>query len=233
MLAIIAGTSLMDSPLFSAWENRLVRTPYGEVAVGTDGRHLFLQRHGNPPLPPHRINHCAHMWALNSLKATRVVAINSVGSLKLKIKPGRLVLPHDFISFWDVPTMFDDEMKFTVPEMDQNLRSSLKNMCKELGVDVVDGGVYIQTRGPRLETRAEIHYLRKLGDVVGMTMASEATLAMELGLPYVSLCSVDNYCNGIAKVPLTIEEIGANVHNNVSKIESVINGLLGRGLQGQ
>jgi purine nucleoside phosphorylase len=233
MLAIIAGTSLMDSPLFSAWEYRPVRTPYGEVAVGTDGRHLFVQRHGAPPLPPHRINHCAHMWALNSLEATRIVAINSVGSLKLKIKPAMLVLPHDFISFWDVPTMFDHEMRFTVPEMDQGLRGLLKSTCTELSVDVVNGGVYVQTRGPRLETRAEVNYLRRLGDVVGMTMASEATLAMELGLPYVSLCSVDNYCNGIVKVPLTIEEIGVNVRNNVSKIESVISGLLGGGFQGR
>jgi len=230
MLAVVAGTSLMDSPLFSTWEGKTVHTPHGDVTVMTDGAHLFLQRHGSPPLPPHRINHCANMWALNALKATGIVAINSVGSLKPEIKPAMLVLPDDFISLWDVTTIYEDEMKFTVPGMNEELRRDLKALCGEVGIDVIDGGVYVQTRGPRLETRAEVRYLTGLGDIVGMTMASEATIAMELGLPYASLCSVDNYCNGIAKIPLTIEEIGVNVRGNLNKIESLIKGLLGKGL---
>ena len=41
------------------------------------------------------------------------------------------------------------------------------------------GGIYVQTAGPRFETKAEVNVLKKLGDVVGMTMASEATLCME------------------------------------------------------
>jgi purine nucleoside phosphorylase len=228
MLAIIAGTSLMDSPLFSTWEDRAIQTPYGDVTVRTDGEHLFLQRHGIPPLPPHRINHRAHTWALKTLNATQVVAVNSVGSLKLKIKPAMILLPHDFISLWDVPTMFDHEMRFTIPEMDEGLRNRLADLCGQLGVNVVDRGVYVQTRGPRLETKAEVHYLRNLGDIVGMTMASEATLCMESDLPYASLCSIDNYCNGISKIPLTMEEIGANVRNNLKKIEFVINALLAK-----
>jgi len=230
MLAVVAGTSLMDSPLFSEWESATVHTPYGDVRVTTDGAHLFLQRHGSPPLPPHRIDHRANIWALKALKATGIVAINSVGSLKSAIKPAMLVLPDDFISLWDVTTIYEDEMKFTVPGMDEELRSDLKALCREMDIDVIDGGVYVQTRGPRLETRAEVRYLSGLGDIVGMTMASEATIAMELGLPYASLCSVDNYCNGIAKMPLTMEEIGVNVRRNLNKIESLIHGLLGKGL---
>ena len=146
----------MDSPLFSAWESRCVQTPYGDVMVRTEGGHCFLQRHGSPPLPPHRINHRAHMWALNSLKVRGIVAINSVGSLKPEIEPAMLVLPDDFISLWDVPTMFDEEMRFTVPEMDRELRGRVKELCTESGVGVIEGGVYVQTRGPRLETRAEV-----------------------------------------------------------------------------
>ncbi|MDR2018476.1 MAG: MTAP family purine nucleoside phosphorylase [Syntrophobacterales bacterium] len=228
MLAIIAGTSLIESALFAAWKNTSVQTPYGGVTVKTDSKHWFLQRHGDPPMPPHRINHRAHIWALKMLKVTEIVAFNSVGSLKLKIEPAALVLPHDFISPWDVPTMFDHEMRFTVPEMDTALRSHLEGVCRELGFDVVDGGVYIQTKGPRLETKAEIRYLRRLGDIVGMTMASEATLCTEVGLHYTSLCSVDNYCNGISKVPLTVKEIETNVLKNSERLESIINGIISK-----
>ena len=64
-------------------------------------------------------------------------------------------------------------------------------------------GVYVQATGPRLETRAEIAFFKTVGDVLGMTIASEATLAAELGLPYAALCSVDNYCHGIARSSVT------------------------------
>ncbi len=36
-------------------------------------------------------------------------------------------------------------------------------------------------------------------------MAAEAIIAKELGLACAALCSVDNYCNGVAETPLTME----------------------------
>jgi purine nucleoside phosphorylase len=222
MPAIIAGTSLMDSPLFSLWEDLSVETPYGDVRVKTDGTHFFVQRHGYPPLPPHRINHRAHIWALGALKVTEIAAINSVGSLKAKIRPSMFVIPDDFVSLWNIPTFFDREMRFIVPEWDGALRERLESLCRESGISAVMGGVYVQTTGPRLETRAEINLLRRFGDIIGMTMASEATLCMESGIGYASLCSVDNYANGITKKPLTIEQIGTNMAKNTRKVETVL-----------
>ncbi len=218
----------MDSSLFAGWSEEPVRTPYGDVKTRTDGTHVFLQRHGSPPLPPHRINHRANIRALKDMDVDKVVAINSTGSLKLEIKPGSFLIPHDFISFWDVPTFFDNEMRFMIPAMDTPLRGLFYNQCREMKMDVLSEGVYIQTRGPRLETRAEISFLCGCGDVVGMTMASEATLCMELGMPYVSLCSVDNYCNGIVKIPLTIEEIKENGLNSLKAIEALIRIILSK-----
>jgi 5'-methylthioadenosine phosphorylase len=57
--------------------------------------------------------------------------------------------------------------------------------------------VYVQTRGPRIETVAEVRALAKVADIVGMTVASEATLACELGMEFAALCTVDNYANGL------------------------------------
>jgi purine nucleoside phosphorylase len=91
---------------------------------------------------------------------------------------------------------------------------------------VIAGGVYIQTTGPRLETKAEIEMLKAFGDVVGMTMASEATLAKELGLPYASICSIDNFCHGITETPLKEQEILSSARQNVDAIKRVINALL-------
>jgi 5'-methylthioadenosine phosphorylase len=113
--------------------------------------------------------------------------------------------------------------------MDAFYAQKMHAICRAMEIDVVLGGVYVQTSGPRFETKAEVNVLKKLGDVVGMTMASEATLCMEYAIPYVSLCSIDNFCNGVIKVPLTMEEIGQEVAKNARTIEAVLQTILGEG----
>ncbi len=71
--------------------------------------------------------------------------------------------------------------------------------------------------------------LKKLGDVVGMTMASEATLSMEYAIPYVSLCAVDNYCNGVLKAPLNMDEVDEQIIKNGRTIEAVLQTILAEG----
>lgn len=230
MKAIIGGTSLLDSSLFKAWYEREIQTPYGEVQVKQAGDFVFLQRHGRRKVPPHAINHHANIWALKTIDVKAAIAVNSVGSLRIAIKPQSFVIPDDFIAPWTVPTFFNSEMHFTIPSIDAALAGSLRSLCEQLGLPVAWGGVYIQTIGPRFETRAEINFFRKHADIVGMTMASEATLSAECGIPYASLCSVDNYANGIPRKPLTIKEVSDNIRSNMDTIESLIRTLLGAGL---
>lgn len=229
MIVIVAGTSLINSHLFHNWDEIPVDTPYGRVSVRKASQYLFLQRHGKKNVPPHKINHHANVWALKSLGVKGAVAINSVGSLKLNIKPGMFVIPDDFVSFCNIPSFFDFDMRFTIPVMDSEYAQKLYRICTKLGMDISLGGVYIQTAGPRFETRAEVNILKRFGDLVGMTMGSEATLFMEYSIPYVSLCSVDNYCNGIMKAPLTAGEVEENILRNSRTIEAVLQTILAEG----
>jgi 5'-methylthioadenosine phosphorylase len=229
MKAIIAGTSLLSSLVFKNWDEVPVETPYGKVAVQKASQHLFIQRHGKKPVPPHRINHHANIWALKSLGVEGIIAINSVGSLKANVRPGTVIIPDDFVSMGNIPTFFDHEMRFIIPQMDVGYAERLRRVCEGLELEAVFGGVYVQTTGPRFETRAEINILKKEGDVVGMTMASEATLCMEYGIPYVSLCSIDNFCNGILKTPLTIAEVEDQISKNRRTIETVVHAILSEG----
>lgn len=231
MIAFIGGTSLINSTIFQAWPDKKVKTPFGAVVLKKNENSYFLQRHGNPPVPPHKINHRANVWALKNVGADRIIAVNSVGSLKLSIKPGSFMIPDDFLSFWDTITFFDDEMRFMVPRMDEEFAALLYKRCTTLKIPVRFGGVYIQTRGPRLETRAEINMLKRYGDVVGMTMASEVTLCIEHGLPYANVSSIDNYCNGIAKKPLTMDDIHNSVAKNLQNIEKLIESIHRLGLE--
>ncbi len=229
MKAIIGGTSLLRSFVFKNWTEVVVETPYGKVSVGKESQYLFLQRHGKKAAPPHMIDHRANIWALKSLGAEGVIAVNSVGSLKTILKPGTFIIPDDFISPWNIPTFFDYEMRFTIPAMDVAYAQRMYEICTGMEVETTLGGVYVQTSGPRFETRAEINVLKKEADVVGMTMASEATLCIEQQIPYVSLCSIDNYCNGILKTPLTMDEVDEQVMRNGRTVEAVLQTILGEG----
>ena len=51
-------------------------------------------------------------------------------------------------------------------------------------------------------------------DIVGMTMANEAIIALEMDLTYASACSIDNFGNGLLEKPLGMDEIIAGARKN-------------------
>jgi 5'-methylthioadenosine phosphorylase len=162
------------------------------------------------------------MFALKEKGITKIIGMNSVGSLKLEIPPPSILIPSDYINIWEIPTIFDKDVVHVVPALDEDLRNQLISQSKKQGLEIIDKGIYVQTKGPRLETRAEVSMLCNFADVVGMTMASEATLARESGLTYASMCSVDNYANGIVDEPLDNDKILANATVNGDKIRDFI-----------
>ncbi len=204
MLGIIGGTSLLYSDL-PDYEKKIVSTPYGksEVLIG-DGFAVLLRHQGEKP--PHMVNFRSHLAALAILGVTRIVSIGSSGSLKQEIIPGSIVIPSDYISIPDIPTIHDHAINHIHPHLDLELG---KRMAVKLE-DANFGGTYVQTRGPRIETAAEIRALAMVGDIVGMTVASEASLACELEIPFFAICTVDNYANGLTSEKLTFEHILSN-----------------------
>src|SRR5690606_35044805 len=139
------------------------------------------------------INHRANIRALADLGFEDVVSLNSVGSLKRDLPPGTLVSCSDYVCFQQGPqTFFDDELKGGAPGIANNL---LPLLLERLAADFIiqPDKVYVQMRGPRFETKAEIKIIQHWGDVVGMTAAHEADLCAEIGLRYNSLAIIDNF----------------------------------------
>jgi len=235
LVGIIGGSALGDAFELEEEQARFLVTPHGapsdppRVGVHAGVPVAFLPRHGKDHrIPPHKLNHRANLWALKEIGATHVIGTSSTGSLKKAIRPGSFVVPDDFVGFWDIPTYYDDRVVHTTPSLDASVRAALSEAAKDAKAVVRDRGVYVQTTGPRLETRAEIAFFKSIGDVVGMTMASEATLASELGLPYASLCTVDNFAHGIVDEPLTFETIRETQRTNAALTRTVVAGALGR-----
>jgi len=227
-IAVIGGSGVLGLELFAGLKSRRVKTDYGPVMVAEGNGLVFLQRHGEPPLPPHKLNHRANLKALAELGCGQVLALNSTGSLKPELEPGSLVVPDDYFNPWRIATYFDDRLQFTTPALSQTLRRAVIEAAAAAGIAVVDGGTYIQTVGPRFETRAEVRVLAGWGELVGMTMANEATLARELGLEYAALCLVDNYANGICEETVSFAEIEQAQHRNSFRLARLLPAVLER-----
>jgi 5'-methylthioadenosine phosphorylase len=224
-VAFISGTSIARSILFDAWQEETIRTPYGPVVVRREGDLVVLNRHGfAQTAPPHAINYRGNVAALKALGVSEAVSLNSVGSLREELPPGTVVSCSDYVSF--APATFHDESLCSLaPEIANRL---VPGIIEGLALPVHTGRVYVQTRGPRFETKAEVRILRSWGDVVGMTMANEADLCQELGIGYNSFCMIDNYANGLTDHRLSHEEFSRLVLANRARVDALVTHILGR-----
>lgn len=232
MLGIISGTiPLHGKGIVDGMKEERIDTGYGESLVLLSPPVAMVPRHGIDPdhhVLPHHINHRATMKALKILGVTEIIAVNSTGSLKHYLSPGTLVVPDDFINLSGGPTIFDRQPVHITPTLSTDIRKNWLAAARHCGIDVIDGGVYWQTTGPRFETRAEIRLMSRFADLVGMTMASEATIAGEMDIPYASLCSVDNYGHGLTDQTLTMKEIIGHSRKNTEKIIMIVRSYIER-----
>jgi len=218
-LGIIGGTSLLFSEL-PVLEHRRFHTPFGNTDL-LIGDVVMLMRHQDG-LPPHRINVRASIAALAIAGVDRIVAFGSSGSLKPSIQPGSLVIPTDYISMTDIPSIHDHAIEHIRPELSGKLCDQLFRIIPEARY----GGVYVQTKGPRIETVSEVQALATIADIVGMTLASEATLARELCMEFAALCTVDNYANGLGGVMLTYEHMLETSRSNRHRTEKILSEII-------
>lgn len=191
-----------------------IETPYGLVPIVHSRmkghKIIFISRHGEGHLPPHRVNYRAIISAARMAGADAVISTNTVGSMAGH-PIGSIFLPDDFVEFTKSrPNTFFEERAVHV-DMSQpycpDLRSSLADAARSLG-QTVSEGVYVCAEGPHLESPAQIRMMRQFGDVVGMTGYPEVALAREAALCYASLCVVTNPAAGMTGgVNLTVSEI--------------------------
>jgi 5'-methylthioadenosine phosphorylase len=224
---LITGSLQFEPAELDEFAEHEIETDHGEVTYLEGNKFILINRHGkSKTVPPHKINHHANISVFAVLKIKKVIGISSVGSLNPELKPPMFILPDDYINLWDIPTFFDNEIKHITPGLNDELGETLYEKMKELNLLVVKGGTYIQTHGPRLETKAEINMLKDYGDVIGMTMASEATLAKEKELKFAIISSIDNYCHGITPESLSFEIIKENQQKSSENILNILQALV-------
>lgn len=241
-------------------EELVVETPFGTAPKIERGRIegvevFFLQRHGAPnqskaehSVPPHKINFKANIYALHELGVTRIITSSAVGIVNDRhgmIKPGYVILPHQFIDFTTPITFYEgnfavktasgrigqgvvhvDMTNPICPELRSAFTRAWRNM--EDQTPIISEATYTRLPGPRFETAAEIEALRVLGTtVVGMTMTKEAILARELEICYATACLATNYAAGL-QAKITHEEVVTLFNQQIATIKDFFRNTIGR-----
>src|SRR3982750_3331849 len=164
-IGIIGGSGLYQMEGVEDPTEQRVQTPFGDpsdaiVGGRMDNRQVyFLPRHGRGHrLLPHELNHRANIYALRSLNVRWIICVTAVGSLQEKYAPRDVVLPSQFYdrtSNRAAHTFFGDGIAAHVSFADPistGLRAILAESTRSAGVNVHDGGTYVNMDGPAFST---------------------------------------------------------------------------------
>lgn len=221
-IGVITGSGIYELP--GGRESRVVESRFGEAevtvfragpwSVGGVSRHGRGHHH-----LPNTIPHRANLVALEQLGARAVLATTTVGAVEPSVPLGRPVLfddlffPENRLPGGEPCTVFtepgDPERGHSImgEPFSPGLRRRMELAAGDQGIEVIAGGAYAHTNGPRFETRAEIRALRATGvTAVSQTCGPEAVLAGELEIPYGLVGFPVNYATGGAE-PESEEEL--------------------------
>ena len=127
-------------------------------------------------------------------------------------------------------TFYDGPMSTHVSSADPYcpvLRGLLVAGCRDLGIDVHDGGTVVVVQGPRFSTRAESKWYSSMGwDVVNMTAYPEGHLAREMELCYANVSLITDYDVGLEDMPgikpVTVKEIVETFQRNNERLRDLL-----------
>ena len=235
-IGIIGGSGLYSMPGFEKVEEASIETPFGSpsdnyVLGELAGRKVaFLARHGRGHrLSPSELNFRANIYGMKSLGVERILSLSAVGSLKEEHRPLDFVIPDQFFdrTRGRISTFFGDglvaHISFAHPICPE-LAWIVAEAASAAAVSAKQGGTYLCMEGPAFSTKAESNVYRSWGmDVIGMTNLTEAKLAREAEICYVTVAMVTDYdCWHPDHDAVTVNQIIATLNKNAENACAVV-----------
>ncbi|MBU2647562.1 S-methyl-5'-thioadenosine phosphorylase [bacterium] len=237
-IGIIGGSGLDDPGILKDATELTVTTPYGSptspLTIGRlDGvETVILARHGRQhQYSPTEVNSRANIQALKDQSVSHIIATTACGSLREEIDRGHFVILDQFIDFTRHRlTTFHDSFAdgaghtAMAEPFDPDLRRILFQTARELKLPVHENGTVVTIEGPRFSTKAESRMFRLWGaDVINMSIAPEAALANEAGIPYAAIAmSTDYDCWKEDEAPVSWDEILTVFNENADKVRKLL-----------
>jgi 5'-methylthioadenosine phosphorylase len=238
-IGLIGGSGLEKLNIIENTREIEVTTPWGlpssSLFNGRIGNYelFILSRHDRDhSIPPTQVNNRANIDALKQLGCGYIIATTACGSLREEIRRGDIVIADQFIDFTRhrINTFHE---KFEPGNMihsaiadpfSEELRNRLISAAKELGLPCHPKGTIVTIEGPRFSTRAESKMFRVLGaDVINMSIAPEAALAFEAGIPYAVIALSTDYDSWKTdEEPVTWPEVLKVFEENVRHVTDLL-----------
>ncbi len=235
-IGIIGGSGLDDPDIIKDLQSQTWTTPYGETTVKSGRLNgvdiVFVPRHGDRhQFSPTHVNYRANIQTLKDLKTSHIIATNACGSLKEEIERSDFIIPNQFIDFTRrrINTFHDDFSQGMFHEVmadpfDKSISDLLFRVTGDLGLRVHKDKTLVTIEGPRFSTRAESKmYIAWGADIINMTVATEAALAKEAGIPYAVIAmSTDYDCWKEDEEMPVWQEILAIFNQNVDNVKKIL-----------
>jgi 5'-methylthioadenosine phosphorylase len=236
-IGIIGGSGLYNIEGVKNLKQVSIVTPFGKpsdkfITGKLEGREVvFLPRHGiGHRISPSEINYRANIYGMKKLGVERIISVTACGSLREDFKPLDFVIPYQFVdrtnqarpmSFFGAGIVA--HISFADPVCLETA-AAVASAAEKFGFTVHKGATYINMEGPAFSTRAESELYRKWGmDIIGMTNMSEAKLAREAEICYVTLAAITDYdCWYKSKESVSVEMIIQNLLKNVDNAKKII-----------
>jgi purine-nucleoside phosphorylase len=194
----------------------------GEQIMAMQGRfHLY---EGYSPLEvtfPIRV--------MQELGVNVLILSNAAGGLNPKFTAGDIMIITDHINLTGSnPLIGPNEESWGIrfPDMIEAYDKELIELAETAGRDEgipLQKGVYAGLKGPSLETRAEVRFLRTIGaDAVGFSTIQEVIAAVHAGVKVLGLSTITNINDPDNPVPATIEDVIAVADEAAPRLEAVI-----------
>ncbi|MDR0669292.1 MAG: S-methyl-5'-thioadenosine phosphorylase [Treponema sp.] len=238
-IGVIGGSGLDNPDILTNSRDEEVSTPYGAPSSplkrgtigGTDV--ALLARHGREhTIPPGKVNYRANIAALKAAGCSHILATTAVGSLREEIHRGDLIIVDQFIDFTRQRNMsfhesFAPHKPVHTPmgtPFDAALRKLLIENCRDLAYPFHETGTVVTIEGPRFSTRAESRMFRLLGgDIINMSIATEAVLAGEAEIPYAVVAMSTDYDSWREdEEPVTWEAVARVFAENAQRVTALL-----------
>jgi purine-nucleoside phosphorylase len=158
-----------------------------------------------------------------------LILSNAAGGLNPEFAAGDIMIITDHINLTGSnPLIWPNEERWGIrfPDMIEAYDKELMELAEAAGRDEgipLQKGVYVGLKGPSLETRAEVRFLRTIGaDAVGFSTIQEVIAAVHAGIKVLGLSTITNIHDPDNPTPATVEAVIAVAKEAAPRLEAII-----------